>query len=141
MGWKFTCQIYHFNSMQWKIKNKTFFHCRILFVLRLVFFSRLMVNCQSEWMNELCSLNSFCLICNFYAAQVFKNIVRLEICQKIYMTGFSGQKFYTLKVHILQLFLLKKKQCKCINLAAFLLEFNWVCKSLMVSVQNHTWCV
>ena len=23
---------------------------------------------------------------------------RLEICQKIYMTEFSGQKFYTLKV-------------------------------------------
>ena len=25
-------------------------------------------------------------------------ILRLEICQKIYMTGFSGQNFYTLKV-------------------------------------------
>ena len=24
--------------------------------------------------------------------------IRLEICQKIYTTGFSGQKFYTLKV-------------------------------------------
>ena len=49
---------------------------------------------------------------------------RLEICQKIYMTGFSGQKFYTLKVRNLQLFLLKKKQRKCINLVAFLLEIN-----------------
>ena len=25
-------------------------------------------------------------------------VPRLEICQKIYTTGFSGQKFYTLKV-------------------------------------------
>ena len=40
----------------------------------------------------------------------------LEICQKIYTTGFSDQKFYTLKV---QLFLLKKKQCKCINFSYF----------------------
>ena len=26
------------------------------------------------------------------------NLDRLEICQKIYTTGFSGQKFFTLKV-------------------------------------------
>ena len=49
---------------------------------------------------------------------------RLEICQKIYMTRFSVQKFYTLRVRNLRLFLLKKKQRKCINLVAFLLEFN-----------------
>ena len=42
---------------------------------------------------------------------------RLEICQKIYMTGFSGQKFYTLKVRKLRLFLLKEKQHKCINIS------------------------
>ena len=48
---------------------------------------------------------------------------RLEICQKFYTTEFSGQKFYTLKVRTLRLFFLKKKQRKCINLAAFLLEF------------------
>ena len=66
---------------------------------------------------------------------------KLEICQKIYTTGFSDQKFYTLKVRNLQLFLLKKKQRKCINLVAFLLEFNRVCKLLTVSEQNHTWCV
>ena len=68
-------------------------------------------------------------------------IYRLEICQKIYTTRFSDQQFYTLKVHNLQLFLLKKKQRKCINLVAFLLEINWVRKILTVSVQNHSWCV
>ena len=51
-------------------------------------------------------------------------ISRLEICQKIHTTGFLDQKFYTLKVRNLQLFLLKKKQRKCINLVAFLLEIN-----------------
>ena len=40
---------------------------------------------------------------------------RHEICQ-IYMTGFSGRKFYTLIVHALRLFLLTIKQCKCINI-------------------------
>ena len=49
---------------------------------------------------------------------------RLEICQKIYTTGFSDQKCYTLKVCNLGLFLLKKKQRKCINLVAFLFELN-----------------
>ena len=71
-------------------------------------------------------------------------VVRLEICQKIHMTEFLGQKFYTLKVCKLQLFLLKKKQRKCINISYlidFFLKFNWVCKILTVSVQNHTWCV
>ena len=33
---------------------------------------------------------------------------RLEICQKNYTTGFSSQKFYTLKVRKLRRFLLKK---------------------------------
>ena len=41
---------------------------------------------------------------------------RLEICQKIYMTEFLGQKFYTLKVRKLRLILLKRKQRKCINI-------------------------
>ena len=45
--------------------------------------------------------------------------VRLEICQKIYRTEFLGQKFYTLKMHTLRLFLLKKKQQKCINISYF----------------------
>ena len=44
---------------------------------------------------------------------------RLEICQKNYTTGFSSQKFYTLKVRKLQLFLLKRKQRKCINISGF----------------------
>ena len=38
----------------------------------------------------------------------------LEICQKLYMTA-----FYTLKVRKLRLFLLKKKQQKCINIRYF----------------------
>ena len=57
-------------------------------------------------------------------ARIHSHIHRLEMCQKFYTTGFSGQKIYTLKVPKLRLFLLKKKQRKCINLAAFLLEFN-----------------
>ena len=40
---------------------------------------------------------------------------RLEICQKT--TGFSDQKFYTLKVRNLRLFLLKEKQRKCIDIS------------------------
>ena len=48
---------------------------------------------------------------------IFFNICsRLEICQKIYTTGFSGQKFYTLKVPKLQML---KKQRKCINISYF----------------------
>ena len=42
-------------------------------------------------------------------------LVRLEICQKIYTTGFSRQKFYTLKVRKLRLFLQQKKPCKGID--------------------------
>ena len=49
--------------------------------------------------------------------------LRIEICQKINTTGFSDQNFYTLKVRKLRLFLLKKKQRKCIDLIAFVLEF------------------
>ena len=45
---------------------------------------------------------------------------RLEICQKNYMTGFLDPKLYTLKVRKLRLFLLKKKQRKCISLVTFL---------------------
>ena len=36
---------------------------------------------------------------------------RLEICQKIYTSGFSGQKFYTLKGN--------KEQRKCVNISYF----------------------
>ena len=39
-------------------------------------------------------------------------VVRLEICQKIYTTEFSGQKFYTLKVRKFRLFLIKKETAK-----------------------------
>ena len=59
---------------------------------------------------------------SIYMAKIV--IFRLEICQKIYTTGFSGQIFYTVKVRQLRLFLLKKKQRKCSDLGAFLLEFN-----------------
>ena len=44
---------------------------------------------------------------------------RLEICQKIYTTRFSGQKFYTLKVRKLRLFFTKNKQRKFINISYF----------------------
>ena len=42
------------------------------------------------------------------------DIYRLEICQKLYMTGLSGRNFYTLKVRNLRLHLLKKKEYECI---------------------------
>ena len=42
--------------------------------------------------------------------------IRHEICQKINTTGFFGRKLYTLKVHVLRLFLLTIKHCKCINI-------------------------
>ena len=43
-------------------------------------------------------------------------LARHENCQFFYMTIFSGQKFYTLKVCQLRLFLLTIKQRKCINI-------------------------
>ena len=49
--------------------------------------------------------------------------IRLEICQKIYTTGFFGQQFYTLKVRKLWRFSLKKKQRKCINIGYFSIFF------------------
>ena len=76
--------------------------------------------------------------------KILKRINRLEICQKIYTTRFSGQKFYTLKVRKLRLFLLKINSVNSlisVILVASLLEFNWLCKILTVSVQNLTWCV
>ena len=63
---------------------------------------------------------------------------RLEICQKIYTTRFSGQIFYTPKVRKLRLFLLKEKQRTCIYISYF---SNFFVKILTVSVQNHTRCV
>ena len=49
-----------------------------------------------------------------YLSQTYPSVLtfkktRHEICQKIY----TGPKFYTVKVHKLQLFLLTKKQRKC----------------------------
>ena len=38
---------------------------------------------------------------------------RHEICQKICTTRFSGQKFYTLKVHKLRPFSFRRRQRKC----------------------------
>ena len=46
-------------------------------------------------------------------------LVRLDICQKLYTTQFLGKQFYTLKVQNFGLFLLKKKQHKCINIKYF----------------------
>ena len=57
--------------------------------------------------------------------------IRLEICQKIYTTGFSGQKFYTLKVRKFRLFLLKENQLICIYISYFSSFF----------VKNLTECV
>ena len=52
---------------------------------------------------------------------------RLDICRKIYTTGFSGKQFYTLKVQKFRLFSLKKNSANALTsviLVAFLLEFN-----------------
>ena len=54
-----------------------------------------------------------------------------EICQIFYTTRFSGQKFYTLKVPKLRLFLPTRKQRKCINishLSNFVLVSQIQCK-------------
>ena len=70
------------------------------------------------------------------------NTFRLEICQKKLHDRIFGH--YTLKVRKLWLFLRKEDSVNAfisVILVAFLLEFNWVCKILTVSVQNHTWCV
>ena len=73
-----------------------------------------------------------------YLLSSFPFIHRLEICQKIYTTGFVSQKFYTLKVRKLRLFLLKEKQRKCIYISYF---SSFFVKILTVSVQDHTRCV
>ena len=62
------------------------------------------------------NMNTILLNDNFQPNRITN---RLEICQKIYTTKFLGQKFYTLKVRKLRLFLLKKKQQKCINISHF----------------------
>ena len=64
--------------------------------------------------------------------------IRLEICPKIYTTGFLGQKFYTLKVGKLWLFLLNEKQPICIYNTYF---SSFFVEILTVFVQNHTRCV
>ena len=94
--------------------------------------------CSNPW-RQLCLPS-----CSFLRTEWFFVFVhRLEICQKNFTTGFLGQKFYTLKLRILWLFLLKKKNSAnaliLAMLEAFLLEFNWVCKILTLSMQNHTW--
>ena len=62
------------------------------------------------------SLNlDYLFVCRLSPNMVF----RLDICQKIYTTEFLGQKFYTLKVCKLRLFLIKKEQQKCINVSYF----------------------
>ena len=70
---------------------------------------------------------------------------RLEICQKIYTTGFSGQKFYPLKVRKLRLFLLKEKQCICIYISYFSSFFVRIQLSLKnfnsFSANSHLVCV
>ena len=62
------------------------------------------------------NMNTILLNDNFQPNRITN---RLEICQKIYTTGFRGQEFYKLKVRKLRLFLLKKKQRKCINITYF----------------------
>ena len=47
---------------------------------------------------------------------------RLEICQKIYTTGFLGQKFYTLKMRKLRLSLPTMKQRKSLAASALISE-------------------
>ena len=53
------------------------------------------------------------------------NLDRLEICQKIYTTGFSGQKFFTLKVRNATIFTQRETAYMHLYqlLVAFLLKF------------------
>ena len=63
---------------------------------------------------------------------------RHEICQKKFMTRFSGRKVYKLNVRKLWLLLLRMKQCKCIKinkLSHFLLI---LCKITLIAYKYFT---
>jgi len=56
---------------------------------------------------------------------------RLEICQKIYTTKFSGERILHTENAYIESIFASNKQWKCIiisNLALFLLKFNKMCK-------------
>ena len=53
------------------------------------------------------TLSSYLCLCSQVCLWILYDAVcRLDICQKIYTTGFSGQKSYTLKGHILWLLII-----------------------------------
>ena len=58
----------------------------------------------------------------------------LRFVKKFTRPDFRTKNFTHKKCVICDYFYLKKKQRKCITFVAFLLEFNWVCKILTVSV-------
>ena len=67
-------------------------------------------------------------------------ISRLEICQKIYTTGFLRQKFYALKVRKLRLFLLKRNSINALISVIwvdFLLKFIFVENFNSFSAKSH----
>ena len=70
----------------------------------------------------LCSsIKTYIVVCVFsqLVTTLLYSFSRLEICQKKYMTGFYGQKIYTLRVRKLRRFWPKKKQRKWINISYF----------------------
>ena len=58
----------------------------------------------------------------------------LKFVKKNYTSRFLGQKFHTLKVRKLRLFLLKKKQRKCVNISYF---SSFFCQNLTVCVNFY----
>ena len=63
---------------------------------------------------------------------------RHEICQNFYTTGFSNQKFYTLKAWLFQLTSQQRKCIKISNLGRFLLDLNLMCKIFTLLQNYHT---
>ena len=103
---------------------------------------------QCEWMKreEVPLQYTFYFVQSMYKQLVDVDVFKFknhecsathEICQKFYMTGFLGQKFYRLKVRQFWLFSLRIKQCECINISKsshFLFKFQQISKVSTVSV-------
>ena len=68
----------------------------------------------------------------------------LSYVKKFTQPNFLAKNLHTKSEKIAMIF---TKNWNCVNalisviLVDFLLEFNWMCKMLTVSVQNHTWCL
>ena len=104
-----------------KIYNSTWERCKLLFPSHNrnhILFIKMLQNHRNWYMMDKGDKWNQG-ICLPFSPDLFYPKSRLETCQKIYTTGFWDKKIYTLKVQNFRLFLLKKKQRKCINLVTF----------------------